>query len=435
MRTSHLSILIPLLLFYGTAKPQASYDILKVGGEIPQIHFNTVLNYNTNEFKTTDLVGKKVIIDFWTQWCTSCISSFPKIENLKQIFGDKVIILTVTESNINEFTSLRSKSRILQQSKLPFIIGDTVLFRMASPPFVPYAIWINEKGIIEATSLGTSITENNIRKFINGEKLNLNIERNSSSTITDNYTIKETYKTHKDISYYSSLEKENKNEYLPRYRYLRNPANGVGILNLDVSLAELFRHAYSIKDIRNVRTNTSELKYIIYPPNENKRKEWETKSFFSYTLRLEPNKYLNLPDSIYKLLLKFDLYNILGIKGTKKRIIEEVFVLKAIKGTPSLNAKNTLEDPIVESTKNGLYIRNHKSHFLVKGLENWINKYNDKFIPIADETNIEGNIDIELKFQDNKISSINKSLKKYGLQLTSEYKETECLILEKKKYP
>ncbi|MCR9245140.1 MAG: TlpA family protein disulfide reductase [bacterium] len=48
--------------------------------------------------RLSDLKGQVVVLDFWTTWCGSCIHAFPKLRELKQRFGDKVVLLGVTSA-------------------------------------------------------------------------------------------------------------------------------------------------------------------------------------------------------------------------------------------------------------------------------------------------------------------------------------------------
>src|SRR5205814_2609387 len=42
-----------------------------------------------------DLHGKVVIVDFFASWCEPCKESFPAMEELKQKYGDKLVIVAV----------------------------------------------------------------------------------------------------------------------------------------------------------------------------------------------------------------------------------------------------------------------------------------------------------------------------------------------------
>jgi cytochrome c-type biogenesis protein len=66
---------------------------------------------NLDNMKLSAFYGKPIILNFWATWCTPCIKEMPSLEKLKNIFGDKVHILTVntdpenTKEKVLEFIS------------------------------------------------------------------------------------------------------------------------------------------------------------------------------------------------------------------------------------------------------------------------------------------------------------------------------------------
>lgn len=49
--------------------------------------------------------GKYVLLDFWGHWCSPCIKSFPKLKQLQQSYGDKLVIIGIAA----EFAEDKSK--------------------------------------------------------------------------------------------------------------------------------------------------------------------------------------------------------------------------------------------------------------------------------------------------------------------------------------
>jgi len=154
---------------------------LTVGDIVPDITFSNLINYPGNSAKLSDFKGKLVILDFWATWCTSCIASFPKVQELQKEFNEQLQILLVTstlhgddENKVNALLQkLRNKNRALH---LPIAIDDytSELFPRQS---VPHYAWINEDGKVLAITGSLEVTKENIAKALEGKPLNLALRR------------------------------------------------------------------------------------------------------------------------------------------------------------------------------------------------------------------------------------------------------------------
>lgn len=89
-----------------------------------------------------DLKGKVVIVDFFASWCEPCKESFPAMEELKQKYGDKLVIIAVNvdkkKSDMEEFlkkhpatfTIVRDASnKLVNEVKIPTMPSSFVLDR------------------------------------------------------------------------------------------------------------------------------------------------------------------------------------------------------------------------------------------------------------------------------------------------------------------
>lgn len=82
------------------------------------INFNLPI-YQTNEkFQLSErLKGKKILINFWASWCTSCIHEIPQLEALKLKHGNDVQFVAI---NAGEKSNLID--RFLRKNKFTFLI-------------------------------------------------------------------------------------------------------------------------------------------------------------------------------------------------------------------------------------------------------------------------------------------------------------------------
>ncbi len=65
-----------------------------------------VYKQNENFVLSESLKGKKVLLNFWATWCTSCIHEIPLLEALKAKYGDSVTFVAI---NAGEQSNLIDK--------------------------------------------------------------------------------------------------------------------------------------------------------------------------------------------------------------------------------------------------------------------------------------------------------------------------------------
>jgi len=116
---------------------------------IPSIKLSNIFNENI----TIDLrTNKLTLLDFWEVWCGPCIASFPKVEKLKQIYSDNLVIIGIsTEDKTNAINLINKK-------EVTFIntIGDNELRKRFSITSVPRYFLIDKNGIIKKEYYGFS---------------------------------------------------------------------------------------------------------------------------------------------------------------------------------------------------------------------------------------------------------------------------------------
>lgn len=65
---------------------------LKVGQAAPDFKLQTL---DGDEVSLSDLLGEKVILNFWATWCPPCREEMPEMEKFHQEFGEEVHVLAV----------------------------------------------------------------------------------------------------------------------------------------------------------------------------------------------------------------------------------------------------------------------------------------------------------------------------------------------------
>lgn len=140
-----------------------------IGQRCPDFTLTDVENSVGKQLSLNDLKGKHVILDFWAESCISCVQGFPHVSKLQEKFRDSLTIVLVGLDSRN----IRAMyNRLNAKHHLNLISAyDTILH---SPPFkpiggVPWYIWINDQGVVNAVTPADAVTEENIQQFIAGK--------------------------------------------------------------------------------------------------------------------------------------------------------------------------------------------------------------------------------------------------------------------------
>lgn len=136
MNTSSLKTKLAAIAAAVTMTVSAFAAMPKVGEAFPDL-----AKYNL-EGTLPDLKGKVVIVDFFASWCEPCKASFPVMEELKQKYGEKLVIIAINldkkKADMDEFlkkhpatfTIVRDGSnKLVSELKIPTMPSSFVLAR------------------------------------------------------------------------------------------------------------------------------------------------------------------------------------------------------------------------------------------------------------------------------------------------------------------
>lgn len=172
-------ILFPLLATFHSdgqgvsVKPKFEFSI---GDEVEEVRLGHVVNPDNNNLSLSDFKGKLVILDFWAFWCTPCLNALPRLDSLQRTFGKRVAIIPIDGNgrgdNAQRAVDFFKKSGFI----LPTVVEDTLLERFFPHKSIPHEVWIDGSGRIIATTGSDAVTEENIQKVLNGEKVNFSMK-------------------------------------------------------------------------------------------------------------------------------------------------------------------------------------------------------------------------------------------------------------------
>jgi len=67
----------------------------KVESQIKKAPDFTATLISGEEFTLSENIGKPVLVNFWATWCGPCVGEMPAFEQLKEDYGDSVVIIAV----------------------------------------------------------------------------------------------------------------------------------------------------------------------------------------------------------------------------------------------------------------------------------------------------------------------------------------------------
>ncbi|RZK41711.1 MAG: TlpA family protein disulfide reductase [Pedobacter sp.] len=125
-----------------------------VGQPFPNFTFPVFAN-GTKQVSLTKLKGKVVLLDFWEVWCSPCIESMPKVEDLYQKYKDSGLLvygIINDKSNLDSSKSLVKKRNI----NIPMLLANEEFKRSLQINSVPLYILLDKAGKVSYFSHGFS---------------------------------------------------------------------------------------------------------------------------------------------------------------------------------------------------------------------------------------------------------------------------------------
>lgn len=145
---------------------------IPIGGTVPNITFDYLLNYSESEISLSDLKGKWVIIDFWSPYCSTCIKGMPSLDSIQKLNPALTKIILVTDSQYYDreqkavVNSRDVVNTILQKVSngnmdtfsLPAALTDIDrIRRIFNYTFIPSYFIINPGGRLVAVTTSTDV--------------------------------------------------------------------------------------------------------------------------------------------------------------------------------------------------------------------------------------------------------------------------------------
>ena len=169
------------LVFFILLWPGMAYNQvrpLKIGDTLPDLEVK-MLQYRKDRMHLQETRGRFLILHFWTPSCSVSSGQLKRLAGLQEKFKDSLLILPVgfdgrTPGSVKTYLEkLKDKGQEWGLHCLLQKVHDTLLMKWFPFMGLPFEIWVDKKGIIQAMTDHLSLTDQNILSFTRGKKLNL----------------------------------------------------------------------------------------------------------------------------------------------------------------------------------------------------------------------------------------------------------------------
>ena len=396
------------------------YKPLKIGDTVPEEAWSApmqVINHPENK-KTITLSEHKdqlVLLDFWATWCASCLKNFPKMHDLEKQFEGRIKIIPITEENSAVLNKFFSSANGKRYSSTASVKEDKIFHQLFPHKAVPYIVWIKNGKMINTTD-AEQVTAQTVSEILTDQNSSLQtviqVDRSRPFMLSENYDLEK----QTQMMSYSILSKGRIRGAAAGSVFRRNGKSVYGRLFSNMVLLSVYRGiAYEIfsrngqqlseKRILNFVRNPEEL--IFDPTVEDRVQDSRYYTFDFIDMASDA-------DSLYPNMLR-TLNSTLPYKVTIEEKTMKCWVIsKSDKNMPRKTSKDS--EPLTPM-KSLISILNEDDRFTA--------------LPVIDETEIQGNIGIDIK----KIkgsAELRKVLEKHSLQITEEERKLMMLVIRDK---
>jgi uncharacterized protein (TIGR03435 family) len=383
-----LSFLLTLFILQGNI---AWAEAPKIGETAPALKLTGLLQASGKlEQNLKSLQGKVVVLEFWATWCAPCIAAMPHLNDLSEKFkGKGVQFISITDEPTEKANHFLKKRKI---NGWVGIDGDKAMHEAYGVHAIPFTVIIGSNGKVLGYPESKNLSEEMLAQAIAGRELlqptPLPISAAPKASVAD--PAKPLY----ELSIRPSTSQGMSNMIGPTlFKTTGTPALGVIKVAFDVNLSPT-----------EINAQLPEGKFDVVVTNFGK----------------------GSPDWGWRVQLQRMLQEIWGIDVRQERKEMEVYELVATAISDKRLVEATPGEKFSQqSSDEGILAgRNTSIPVLAKILQELV------FVPIVDVTNLKGNYDYNLYYDESKPETLKTSLEKeMGLKLRKVKRPIEVLVI------
>jgi thiol-disulfide isomerase/thioredoxin len=394
--------------------------------------FTDIQHFPKSTFSTSEAKGKWLILDFWNEYCSACISSFPKLQKIHQQFSDRVTLVSVAYTGFfYEKTSYYSIKRLFAKAKeklnLSFPIAfDSVLYNRYGQQPAPYIVIIDPEGKVQGVT--NSINLPMVEALTKGDKSQI-IPTSLSREKQDKQRSAMMKRIESNAVYHVSLSKWDSIE--PTYSSpMMTDTSTFHQFTMRMPLDYLYRFAFTGKSGWDHSSLPEYRSFKHFPVLE-----MSDSSNFSrdkpFVFKMTSPKRLTVVE-IRKLLAN-SLHEAFGYDV---RIDSGLFLYWSVQLVQPKNSKLiTKGGPTTFEQPNGKGMGIVSTNVSMESVMSWLWSYDQLSVhpltarPYIDETGLTKNIDITLDAYMEDFNQLRAALLKAGIQLKDAKKQMQCIVI------
>jgi thiol-disulfide isomerase/thioredoxin len=427
-----LSVALFVFLVIPAAAQQKSQDLrigenppVQVGQALPDITITNLINYPTKTAKLSDFKGKLLILDFWSTSCGTSVAGLPVLDSIDRMFAGKVQVLLISSDNEEKVRSVFSGKRAIKNSRLPTVVGDSVLRKIFPHVLVPHVVLIDKDGIVIAITGASELTAVKVDKLLQGAATHFALKKdvldyeplkpllvNGNGGANSNFLYRSII-----TAYLPGIRTETAIQRNKDQQTIRIKATNCTLLSIyGLAFPELNRWPKN-----RLKLEADDKSRYTYPDTITDLQAYRLKNLYCYDLQMPLAAEASLRKKVQQ-----DLDMFFGLRTGIEQHESDVWLLVRTTGK-DLATKGGQPETI--TLGGGKTFRNRPLSSLVS----WLNGF-PGVPPVLDDTGYAGTADITIRSAGS-ISALNRQLQAYDLALKEEKRVLPFFVMRKAETP
>jgi thiol-disulfide isomerase/thioredoxin len=413
--------ILVLVLIIGIYSAKASAQNpagFQIGTQVPDVTISNLINYKTGTAKLSDFKGRLLILDFWSTWCKGCLESFENADILQKQFGGQLQVLFITSQSSAEISKFLAKNTRINNYKLQIATDDVSLKKLFPYASVPHLVWISPEGKLIQTTASYDFTKQNVDKLLLRQEVSFKAPKADELSFDTNRPLFDRGNGGPAVYRYRSLI-SGFQRGLPGSIGSAKDSVSIRVHALNQGIISLYKKALQLPAyFPRSRLVFEQLDRSTYEIS-NWYEEREAKAW-CYELILP----ISLEQDLYPIMLQ-DLSRFFHLDARVEERKTLCYVLR-------ISDAGLIPPEALGERQNNLPKNDERTKFMKNDWLSSLIEYLDDqpgMPPVFDESGITHRLNLNLGTRLTDPDSLNKALKKQGLQLKSEQRSIPMLIL------